>query len=169
MCVEEPCVRSGVTEAKGKGRKESKAKKLLFDDDHWDGDDIGDESWDGEAEKELSDNHLIDLDIEWFEEEEEFYDDAADDEEWFRKNSECIRSEVNGSLRGLDEEGEDRDEENDIRFKIDENLNSVEVRIQEEVEGDSDELRRLNGDSDDDEDLGCTWFNAEVQSHHSMW
>ncbi|XP_056695836.1 uncharacterized protein [Spinacia oleracea] len=131
----------GIAEVKGKSR----AIKKLFDDE---------ENGCGSS----SSSEFSDLGIEWEAGEEEGYEDG---EEWFRQTTGEILSDINGSFGEDEESDEDGRVVKDPRVQINDNIDCNEVRIQEEIEGDSDELRSLAGDSDEDLD-NSPWFNGET-------
>ncbi|XP_021752928.1 uncharacterized protein LOC110718400 [Chenopodium quinoa] len=119
---------------------------------------------DEDGDTESSDSELSDFELEVDEGEEDLYSD--DDEQWLKKNLDHINSEVKGSLRGVTEGGDQSDDE-DTGFDIERNLQKIEVRVEEEAACDSDELKSVEGDLDDDQGI-VTWFNPETDFERAI-
>ncbi|XP_021727908.1 uncharacterized protein LOC110695023 [Chenopodium quinoa] len=126
--------------------------------------DVSDVFTDEDGDTESSDSELSNFELEVDEGEEDLYSD--DDEQWLKKNLDHINSEVKGSLRGVTEGGDQSDDE-DTGFDIKRNLQKIEVRVEEEAACDSDELKSVEGDSDDDQG-SVTWFNPETDFERAI-
>ncbi|XP_021774681.1 uncharacterized protein LOC110738596 [Chenopodium quinoa] len=130
---------------KGKGKKKSVGKGLIFEDSS-EGSETG-------REDDFSSSDGSEIDITWEPGEEEY---DSGDERWFVQNSEEILAKVTRSL-GKQFDVHDEGVSKDPKARLTDNLDVNEVQLQEEIEGESDDLRSLDGSSDEEDK--SPWFD----------